>query len=206
MKPATRVLVVDDHAFVRDAAEAVIAGCGDLDPVGSAPDGVSAIAQVIELKPDVVVIDFALPDMTGLDAIETLRAAGVGARFVLLTGAPLDGTERDAIAARVEVFLHKEAGHEALLGAIRKAAHAAPLALAPLDPFDASGAVNAGLLTARERAVLREIARGRPVGEIAERLGVSPATVRKHRENVMTKLNLNSTAALVRAAMQIGQY
>ncbi|XBQ17031.1 MAG: response regulator transcription factor [Oceanicaulis sp.] len=198
--------MVDDHAFVRDAAEAVIAGCHDLDPVGSAGTGAAAIAKVFELDPDVVVVDFALPDMTGLDAVETLRAEGIPARFVLLTGAPLDAAERDAIAARVEVFLHKEAGHEALLGAIRKAALAAPLAPAPADPFAASGAVNAGLLTARERAVLREIARGRPVGEIAERLGVSPATVRKHRENVMSKLNLNSTAALVRAAMQIGQY
>lgn len=205
-KPLVPVVVIDDHAFVREAIEAAIEAAPDLALDGSAADGAEAVALITGRRPDVAIMDFALPDMTGLDAVEAIRAAGAPTRFVLLTGAPLAPRERDAVAGRVEVFLHKESGQDALLAAVRAAAAAPMLRPPPVDATEVSGALNAGLLTLRERAVLREIARGRPVDEIAARLGVSPATVRKHRENIMSKLNLNSTAALVRAAMQIGQY
>ena len=124
----------------------------------------------------------------------------------MLSGAPLDEDERAEIASRVEGFLHKEEGRDALVAAIRSTA-AAPRR-ARLHRVDAArtGVLNASALTPRERAVLREIAKGRSVDAIAETLGMSPGTVRKHRENIMGKLGLNSTAALVRAALQIGSY
>lgn len=126
--------------------------------------------------------------------------------MLLLTGAPLDETERAQLARQVEGFLHKEAGREALVAAIRAAA-AQPVRARPGPADDdRSGVLNASALTPRERAVLREIAKGRSVDVIAQTLGMSPSTVRKHRENIMGKLSVNSTAALVRAAMQIGSF
>jgi len=202
------VLVVDDHPLVREAIGSAVALADDLELVGEAGDGQSALAALDRLKPDVCIIDFALPGMTGLDIVARARAGGSTTRFLLLTGATLDAAERASLSARVEGFAHKEAGSDTLMDAVRKAARAPRLrASTPrIDPDPSAGLTRAGALSERERAVLREIARGHPVDEIAARLEVSPATVRKHRENIMLKLDLNSTAQLVRAAMQIGQF
>ena len=132
---------------------------------------------------------------------------GLETRFLLLTGSHMDDRERAALAAVAEGFLHKESGRESLIEALEAVACAEPRRPAsPLEEDEENGVLRAGLLTARERDVLREIARGHSVDAIAGNLEVRVSTVRKHRENIMAKLGLNSTAQLVRAAMQIGQY
>lgn len=201
-----RVVVIDDHSLVREALVQSLALEPDIEVCGDAGDGAEGLALCAAVKPDLAVLDFSLPGMTGVDVVEALDAAGPRPRVLLLTGAPLDEDERAEIASRVEGFLHKEEGRDALVAAIRTTA-AAPRR-ARLHRVDAArtGVLNASALTPRERAVLREIAKGRSVDAIAETLGMSPGTVRKHRENIMGKLGLNSTAALVRAALQIGSY
>ena len=160
------------------------------------------------MQPDTAIVDFALPDMTGLELIELARSLSPDTRYLILTGSPMDEAERARLAECVEGFMHKEAGREALLAAIETTAAAKPLepARRETDGVETGGLLSAGALTKRERAVLREIARGHPVDAITDGLGISVATVRKHRENTMMKLKLNSTAPLVRAAMQIGQF
>ena len=202
-----RVVVVDDHAIVREAVGGTIDMQDGYELVGTAEDGLSAIALLVSLAPDIAVVDFALPDMTGLEVIERVRGEGLETRFLLLTGSHMDERERAALAAVAEGFLHKESGRESLLEAIEAVANAGPRRpVAPVDDDEEGGVLRAGTLTARERDVLREIARGHSVDTIAENLEVRVSTVRKHRENIMAKLGLNSTAQLVRAAMQIGQY
>lgn len=202
-----RVVVVDDHAIVREAVGGTIDMQAGYTLAGAAEDGMSAIDLLLAEKPDIAVVDFALPDMTGLEVIERVRGEGLETRFLLLTGSHMDDRERAALAAVAEGFLHKESGRESLLAALEAVAHAEPRRpAAPLEEDEENGVLRAGLLTVRERDVLREIARGHSVDTIAENLEVRVSTVRKHRENIMTKLGLNSTAQLVRAAMQIGQY
>ena len=204
-----RVVVIDDHAIVREAVGGTIAMQAGYELAGSAEDGEGAIALLLDQQPDIAIVDFALPDMTGLEVIERVREAGSDTRFLLLTGSHMDERERAALAAVADGFMHKEAGRDSLLAAIDAVAEAPvrrPLTRQPETDDEEGGVLKAGSLTVRERDVLREIARGHSVDTIAENLAVRVSTVRKHRENIMAKLGLNSTAQLVRAAMQIGQY
>lgn len=204
--PPSRVVVIDDHAIVRDAVSTVIEMSDAFELVGTASTGTEAIKLLCETEADVAVIDFAMPDMTGVEVINKLRAMGTKTRFLLLTGSHMDDEERERLSRCAEGFLHKESGRNTLLQAIGKVAAAACLQPSPNDGLDMSGVLGTGDLTGRERGILREIARGHSVDQIATDLGISAATVRKHRENIMGKLDLNSTSQLVRAAMQIGQY
>jgi DNA-binding NarL/FixJ family response regulator len=201
-----RVVIVDDHSLVREALVQSIALEPDMEVCGEAGDGQQGLLLCDTLNPDLVVLDFSLPDMTGVDVVDALNAAGRRPRVLLLTGAPMDDEERAQLSRQVEGFLHKEAGRDALVAAIRTAAGARLKARTASRDDDRTGVLNASALTPRERAVLREIAKGRSIEDIAQTLGMSPSTARKHRENIMGKLSLNSTAALVRAAMQIGSY
>jgi len=201
-----RVVVVDDHAIVRDAVSAVIEMSDSFELAGTASTGSEALELLGRIEADVAVIDFAMPDMTGVDVINKLRAQGTKTRFLLLTGSHMDESERERLSQCAEGFLHKEAGRQTLIEAIRAAADSPCLQPASSDKMDMSGVLGTGDLTDRERDILREIARGHSVDQIADNLGISAATVRKHRENIMGKLELNSTSQLVRAAMQIGQY
>lgn len=196
-----RVMVVDDHAFVRDALGAALNAQAGLSLVAACASGAEAIRDFGRLTPDVIVVDFALGDMNGSQIVDAVRASGAKCRFVLLTGTAMNEKERAALAARVEVFLHKESGFERLVEAVWTAAYAPPMR--PSANYE-EGLLAAARLTPRERAVVRALAAGLPVAETAARLTVSPATVRKHRENAMAKLNVNSTAALVRIALQLG--
>lgn len=206
-KPSTiRVLIVDDHSLVREALAKSIDIEAGIEVVGEARDGVQALSLAKSIAPDLILLDFALPDQTGLDVVLALDAAGERPRVLLLTGAPLDLDERALLAGKVEGFLHKESGRDALLIAIREVA-ALPVRQICGDQNEARSAIlHAGSLTGRERAVLREIAKGASLEAISQILVISTGTVRKHRENIMLKLGLSSTAALVRAAMQIGRY
>lgn len=202
-----RVVVVDDHAIVREAVGGTIDMHEGYTLAGVAEDGTTAIDLLLAKKPDIAVIDFALPDMTGLEVIERVRGEGLETRFLLLTGSHMDDRERAALAAVAEGFLHKESGRESLIEALEAVACVElRRPVSSLEEDEENGVLRAGLLTARERDVLREIARGHSVDAIADNLEVRVSTVRKHRENIMAKLGLNSTAQLVRAAMQIGQY
>lgn len=202
----SRVVVIDDHAIVRDAVSTVVEMSDAFELAGTASTGAEAIELLSTVQADVAVIDFAMPDMTGVDVINKLRAMGTKTRFLLLTGSHMDEEERERLSRCAEGFLHKEAGRNILLQAIGNVAESACLQLSPRDELDTSGVLGTGDLTGRERGILREIARGHSVEQIAANLGISAATVRKHRENIMSKLELNSTSQLVRAAMQIGQY
>lgn len=201
------VVIVEDHDLVRDALSAMVSRHPDLDLVGQAGDGTTALGLLETSSVDLAIVDFALPDMTGLEIITKARSIQPATRYLILTGSPMDEEERIRLAEFAEGFMYKEAGRDTLLDAIIATAKMTPLKVTETGlSEDRVGFINSGALTKRERSVLREIARGHSVDQISEALNISPSTVRKHRENIMAKLNLNSTAQLVRTAMQIGQY
>lgn len=202
-----QVFIVDDHSLVREALARSITLEPDIEVCGEARDGTGALEQLADLKPDLVILDFALPDMTGLEVVSAMNRAGRRPPVLLLTGAPLNEAERAEMAEAVEGFVHKEDERSALIAAVRQtAASRVRHAASPREDRSAVAIMHAGNLTPRERAVLREIAKGHSIDYIADSLAISAATARKHRENIMGKLGVNSTAALVRAAMQIGWY
>ena len=205
--PIYSVAIVEDHNLVREALVAMVERHPQLELVGQAADGQSAISLITKTKPDVAIVDFALPDLTGLQVITKARDLQSATRYLILTGSPMDDEERAHLSKYAEGFMHKETGRDDLLDMIIDTANRPHLSPAKTNTLDDNvGIINVGVLTKRERSILREIARGYSVDQISTGLGISSSTVRKHRENIMRKLKLNSTAQLVRASMQIGQF
>jgi RNA polymerase sigma factor (sigma-70 family) len=214
MNDVIRVLVVDDHAIVRQGIRQVLDDAAGFAVVGEAGDGTAALAAAALHLPDVVVLDVSLPGDTGLEVARRLKQARPATRILMLS--VYDNTEYvlEAVRAGADGYLLKDSSPADLRDAIR-AVHAGESA------FSAATArqLNAGLrqeaqrrakedrlaqLTSREREVLRLIVEGRTNKETAATLGISHRTVETHRENILRKLGVRSVAELTRLAIETG--
>lgn len=218
-----RVLVVDDQALVRAGFRMILEIEPDLEVVGEAADGESAVAMVAELAPDVVLMDVRMPGVDGIEATRRLVGARDGAvggvRVVMLTTFDMDKYVYAALRAGASGFLLKDVKPELLVAGIR-AVHAGESLLAPtvtrrmIESFiergpgaaAADSAVGQRLssLTAREREVLELVARGLTNGEIAGELFVSETTVKTHVGRVLMKLGLRDRVQAVIFAYESG--
>lgn len=197
----TRVLLVDDHAVFREGLGFTISREPDLEVVGEAGDGAEAIAVLPATRPDVVVMDLAMPVLDGLAA--TPAVVATGAAVLVLTLSEEDGNVLAAMRAGASGYLVKGAGAAQVVSAVRAVAsgHAVfgpPLAarmlalFAPTTPPDPTRPE----LSDREHEVLELIAEGLTNGEIAARLFISPVTARNHVSNILGKLQVaNRTQA-----------
>ena len=209
-----RVFLADDHALFREGLRALLAACEDIEVVGEAADGQEALARVPQARPDVVLMDIAMPGLGGLEATLTLRRAYPSARVLVLTQyESREYLARFLKAGAAGYVLKKAAGAE-LIAAIRAVAaghavlHPAVTAeviegyLKGSRPEPGEAAYEG--LTDRERVVLKLIAEGRTSKEIAQVLEISLKTVITHRTNLMQKLGLHNRADLVRYAVRLG--
>lgn len=209
-----RVFLADDHALFREGLRALLAACEDLEVVGEAADGQEALARIPTARPDVVLMDIAMPGLGGLETTLALRRAYPPARVLVLT--QYESREyllRFLKAGAAGYVLKKAAGAE-LIAAIRAVAagqavlHPAVTAevidgyLKAFRPGPAEAAYQG--LTDREREVLKLIAEGQTSKEIAQALGISLKTVITHRTNLMQKLGLHNRAELVKYAVRLG--
>jgi len=202
-----RVLVVDDHPVVRQGLRAFLDLQPDLEVVGEAADGTACVAEAERLRPDVVLLDLRMPDGDGLAALRVLAEAGNPARVLVITSFTDPGAVVPAIRAGAAGYVYKDVEPSALATAIR-AVHAGHVLLNP----DVAGLLAAGVspapakLTAREREVLAEVARGRSNREIAGALHLSEKTVKTHVSSVLAKLGLadRTQAALYAVRTGIG--
>ncbi|WP_371599737.1 response regulator [Streptomyces sp. NBC_00564] len=214
-----RVLLADDQALLRATFRILIDSCDDLEVVAEATDGKEAVELARVHHPDVVLMDIRMPGTDGLAATGAICAdAGLSAtRVLILTTFEIDEYVAQALRAGASGFLGKDVRADELLDAIRTVAAGdtllSPLATralitrflttpAPGTPLALPGALDA--LTAREREVMALAAEGHSNTEIAERLFVSPLTVRTHVHRAMTKLNARDRAQLVVIAYQSG--
>src|SRR6266540_4577434 len=209
----TRVLLADDQELVRAGFRMILETQADIQVVGEAGDGVQAIAGTRRLQPDVVLMDIRMPNLDGLQATRQIVAAGSRSRVLILTTFDLDEYVYQALAAGASGFLLKNAPPEQLISAVRVVAAGDGL-LAPsitrrvierftrLPPPGGTDAV-AGL-TAREREVLKLIARGLSNTEIAAELVVSDATVKSHVAHLLSKLQLRDRVQAVVLAYESG--
>jgi DNA-binding NarL/FixJ family response regulator len=212
----TRVALVDDQALLRAGFKALIDAEADLEVVGEAGDGEEAVALVRRTQPNVVLMDVRMPGVDGLEATRRITAepALSDVRVVILTTFELDEYVFEALRSGASGFLLKDAEPTDLLDAIRVVADGGSL-LAPsvtrrvIEHFGAAAPPpqphpQLGDLTEREREIVAWVATGMSNGEIAERLVVSPDTVRTHVSRAMVKLAARDRAQLVVFAIRSG--
>lgn len=210
MKPrGITILLADDHSMVRQGFRRILESQADMEIVGEAANGREALEKSAELKPDVVVMDVAMPELNGIEATRRLTEASPRTRVLALSMHKDAVYVREILRAGARGYLLKDAIDADLVAAVRAVARGDAF-LAPAiadsvltdyrqhvtDPID--------LLTSREREVLQMIAEGKTNKEIANDLKLSVYTVDAHRGRIMEKLNLHSTGELVRFAVRKG--
>jgi DNA-binding NarL/FixJ family response regulator len=203
-----RVVLADDHEIVRDGMKAVLEREG-FEIVGEASDGHTAVRTVGALRPDVAVIDVAMPMLNGIDASREIGVLCPATRVILLTIHTEAPYVLEAFRAGVRGYVLKTQGAYDLCRAIREAADGRMY----LSPGISSTVVSQCLspqhaaedpLTRRERQVLQLVAESKTTKQIAIVLGVSSKTAESHRMRLMSKLNIHDTAGLVRYAIRRG--
>jgi two-component system response regulator NreC len=208
-----RLLLVDDHAVVRSGLKMLLENERDVEIIGEASSAAEAIESAVRLKPDVILMDIGLPDLSGIDATREIKKRVPDAAIVALTIHEDEEYFFKMLESGASGYVPKRAAPEELLTAIRAAANgqvylypslAKLLVRDFLDGGRATGQQTTSDLTDREQEVLTYLAEGASNEEIAASLVISPKTVARHRENIMRKLNLHSRAELVRYAIRKG--
>ena len=208
-----RILLVDDHAILRAGLRALLANYSDLQVVGEAGDGAVALTRVNELKPDVVVMDVAMPGMNGLTATRQILEAHPETKVLILTQYSNKEYVLPLLKAGAGGYVLKQAVDTDLVAAIRAVARGEsflypPVAKLVLEAYlkEPNGGSDDPYtqLTEREREILILVARGRSTREIAELLHISPNTVDVHRARLMQKLELHNIAEITSFAVRRG--
>lgn len=210
---AIRLLLVDDHAVVRSGLHMLLCTDQDIEIVGETGSAKEALVLAEQLKPDVVLMDIGLPDMSGIEATRELKRRLPGLAVVALTIHEDEQYFFKMLEAGASGYVPKKAAPEELLTAIHVAANGEvylypSLATLLVRDYLAQGQAPTkdaeNSLTEREQEVLTFLAEGASNEEIANALVISPKTVARHRENIMRKLNLHSRSELVRYAIRKG--
>ncbi len=203
-----RVMLVEDHGIVRQGLAALLAEVEDIELVGEASDAETAVEATLALRPDVVVMDVSLGALDGIEATRRIARLAPAVQVVILSMYDDSATVERALLAGARGYLLKGGDIDGLCGALRRVRRG-QIVLDGGVSHSALQAVRDGRaqpdpLTAREREVLHWIAQGWTSGQVAERLSLKTKTVQNHRTRIMEKLDLHTTAALVRYALQTG--
>ncbi len=206
---AINILLADDHTIVRQGLKLILSAHSDLQIVGEAANGKEAVELAAKLKPDIVLLDVAMPELNGIEATRKMVEANSRLRVLILSMHKEAVYVRETLRAGARGYILKDAIDTELLNAVRSVArgdgYISPAVSGALlsdyrkdvtDPVD--------LLSPREREVLQLIAEGKTNKEVATKLNLSVYTVDSHRGKIMEKLNLHSTGELVRFAIKRG--
>ncbi|TKT76149.1 response regulator transcription factor [Aquamicrobium sp. LC103] len=213
-RPLTAILA-DDHAIVREGLKLLISAMEGVSAVAEAADGETLLRLVKGSRADLLILDLGMPGVAGIQFISDIRALASRLKIIVLTANIEPRTVRAALDAGVDAYLTKDGDPTELADAI-EAVRKGEIYLARSIRFaidqptrhaqfpDEAQIVSPIPLTRRERQILLLVAQGLTARDVAERLGISPLTARKHRENLMRKLNLHSAAELTAYAVRLG--
>lgn len=205
-----RIVLADDHEIVLDGLRRILEP--EFEIAATAADGRALVAEIERLKPEVAVADISMPLLNGLDALRQCKSAHFRTRFVFLTANPDVALATQGFRLGASGYVLKHAAAEELVVAIREAVagrtyitpRIASEVLQNLMSHPADTAKDGSGLTGREREVLQLLAEGKIIKEIAAILNVSPRTVEFHKNNIVAKTGLRTTAELARYAARLG--
>ena len=204
-----RILVADDHTLVRAGLTSLIARLSDMEVVGEASDGRHAMRMVRELKPDIVLMDIAMPGLNGLEAAERIHGLEPQIKIIILSMHASEDYVAQALKAGASGYLLKDAATTELEMAL-KSVSMGQFYLSPaisrqvVDNYLRGGPTGIEVLTPRQREILQLIAEGKSTREIADTLHLSVKTIETHRTQLMERLDIYDTAGLVRYAIRKG--
>lgn len=211
--PRIRVLIADDHGIVRAGIRSLLEGYADIEVVGEAGSGHQAIEEAVRLRPDVVLMDIAMGDLSGMEATQEIKERAPEVKVLALSMHDREEYFFAMLKAGALGYVLKESSPDELIAGIR-AVYQGEAFLSPavtravledyLEQRAAGASSNYDQLTLREREVLRLVAEGRTTQEVADLLHLSPKTVEKHRSSLMHKLGLHNLSELIKYAIRKG--
>jgi len=204
-----RVMLADDHTIVRQGLKLILSANPDLQVVGEAANGREAVELAAKVKPDIVLMDVAMPELNGIEATRRMVQENSRIRVLVLSMHKEPVYIREILRAGARGYILKDAIDTELVNAVRSVARgdgyiSPAISGALLNDYRQNVTDPIDLLSSREREVLQLIAEGKTNKEVATRLNLSVYTVDSHRGKIMEKLNLHSTGELVRFAMKHG--
>jgi two-component system nitrate/nitrite response regulator NarL len=204
-----RVVVADDHPLYRDGVVRALAGSGRVEVVAEAGDGTAALAAIEEHEPDVALLDYKLPGLDGVRVTHAVIRDGLHTRVLLLSAFTESGVVYKALEEGAAGFIPKEARREQIVDAVLACARGEnvvppELASALVSEIRLRASNDAPALTDREREILKLIAGGRSLPEIAGQLYLGVTTVKTHVQHLYEKLGVSDRAAAVAEAMRRG--
>lgn len=209
------VLLADDHTVVRQGIRSLLSAEPDIEVVGEAANGRQAVQMARQLRPDIVVMDIAMPQLNGLEATRQIVGEGIPTRLLILSSYADDEYVHQLTEAGASGYLIKQTAANDLIKAVREVAkgnaYFSPSILKRLLEFYRESYVTgrprrqqSEFLTSREQEVLQLVAEGHVNKQIASVLGISIKTIEKHRQQLMDKLNVHDIAGLTRYAISHG--
>lgn len=208
---AKRVLLADDHEIVRAGLRRVLEASPDFEVVGEASTGREAVEMTLEMRPDVVVLDIAMPELNGLEATRQIVKDLPDAEVLILTVHDSESVIREVLNAGARGYLLKSDASRHLVAAVESLSRHEPFFTSKVSEIVLSGFLSGGSvsevartdeLTPREREIVQLLAEGKSNKEVASLLNISVKTVETHRTNIMKKLDLHSVSELVRYAIR----
>jgi DNA-binding NarL/FixJ family response regulator len=201
-----RVLVVDDHAILRDGIRSILESQEDIVVVGEASDGTEALEYVSNLLPDLVLMDISMPKTNGLEATRLIKERFPQVKVLILTQHDNREYIAPALGAGASGYVLKRSGRREMLNALRQVHEQGTFLTSSItqevfqeySQTSRNGKESEHHLTDRERQVLQLVVEGKSNKEIALGLGISPKTVSVHRTNIMSKLDVQNTVELIR--------
>lgn len=212
MSLTIRVMLVDDHELIRTGIKGLLSAATDIQVIAEAGSGKEAVEKALQLKPDIILMDVMMPEMTGLEATQKILATDPNIKIIALTSCEEDPIPSQLLQAGVTGYLTKTCTYEEIIVAIHKAYAGQRYLTSTIaqglvskhlsdsesqhTPFD--------LLSARELQIMEMIIRGEKPQAIAQKMGLSPKTVNTYRYRLFEKLKINSDVELTHLAVRYG--